>query len=64
MTGNIKYQGIFENVDVLMIILLTGGFMIQGAVEEMLWRGNDLWCNWCHKSNSYFRYFFISHNLF
>lgn len=38
MTGNIKYQGIFENADVLMIILLTGGFMIQGATEEILCR--------------------------
>ena len=38
-TGNIKCQGIFENADVLMIILLTGGFMIQGAAEEMLCRG-------------------------
>lgn len=38
-TGNIKYQGIIENTDVLMIILLTGGFMIQGAAEEMLCRG-------------------------
>ncbi|MDE5804091.1 MAG: CPBP family intramembrane metalloprotease [Lachnospiraceae bacterium] len=39
VTGNIKYQGIFENADVLMIILLTGGFMIQGAAEEILCRG-------------------------
>ena len=38
-TGNIKYQGIFENADAIMIILLTGGFMIQGAAEEMLCRG-------------------------
>ncbi|MDE7353853.1 MAG: CPBP family intramembrane metalloprotease [Acetatifactor sp.] len=38
-TGNIKYQGIFENTDVLVIILLTGGFMIQGAAEEILCRG-------------------------
>lgn len=38
-TGNIKYIGIFENADVLMLILLTGGFMIQGAAEEMLCRG-------------------------
>ena len=38
-TGNIKYQGIIENADVLMIILLTGGFMIQGAAEEILCRG-------------------------
>ena len=33
MTGKIRYQGIFEKPDVLMIILLTGGFMIQGATE-------------------------------
>lgn len=39
ITGNIKYQGIFENADVLMILLLTGGFMIQGAAEEILCRG-------------------------
>jgi membrane protease YdiL (CAAX protease family) len=37
--GNIKYQGTVENPDVLMIILLTGGLMIQGAAEEMLCRG-------------------------
>lgn len=39
VTGNIKYQGIFENADVFMIFLLTGGFMIQGAAEEILCRG-------------------------
>lgn len=39
VTGNMKYHGIFENADVLMIILLTGGFMIQGAAEEILCRG-------------------------
>ncbi|CAK7017776.1 MAG: hypothetical protein ENTB_01481 [Enterocloster aldenensis] len=39
MTGNIKYQGFFENADVRVIILLTGGFMIQGAAEEILCRG-------------------------
>lgn len=38
-TGNIKYQGIFENADAIMILLLIGGFMIQGASEEMLCRG-------------------------
>ena len=38
--------------------------MIQGAAEEILCRGNDLWCNWCHKSYSYFCYFFFSHKLF
>ncbi len=39
MTRNIKYQGIFENADFLRVILLTGGFIIQGATEEILCRG-------------------------
>lgn len=38
-TGNIEYHGVFENVDVLMILLLFGGFIIQGATEEILCRG-------------------------
>ena len=39
LTGSIEYHGIFENVDVLMILLLFGGFIIQGATEEILCRG-------------------------
>ena len=39
LTGNIEYQGIYENVDILMILLLIGGFIIQGATEEILCRG-------------------------
>lgn len=39
MTGTIKYQGIFENADIPMVILLTGGFIVQGAAEEILCRG-------------------------
>lgn len=39
MTGTIKYQGIFENADIPMVILLTGGFIVQGATEEILCRG-------------------------
>ena len=39
LTGNIEYQGLFENADILMIILLIGGFIIQGATEEFLCRG-------------------------
>lgn len=39
VTGNIEYHGIFEKVDVLMIILLSGGFIIQGATEEIMCRG-------------------------
>lgn len=39
LTGSMEYHGIFENVDVLMILLLFGGFIIQGATEEILCRG-------------------------
>lgn len=39
LTGNIEYHGLFENADILMIILLIGGFIIQGATEEFLCRG-------------------------
>lgn len=39
LTGNIRYCGIFETVDVSMILLLIGGFVIQGGAEEFLCRG-------------------------
>ncbi len=39
LTGSIEYHGVFENADILMIILLVGGFVIQGATEEILCRG-------------------------
>lgn len=39
LTGNIKYHGIFENADILMIVFFIGGFVIQGATEEFLCRG-------------------------
>lgn len=39
LTGSIAYHGVFENVDILMVILLIGGFLIQGATEEFLCRG-------------------------
>lgn len=38
-TGSIKYHGIYNNTDILMILLLFGGFIIQGATEEILCRG-------------------------
>ena len=53
LTGNIEYHGFFENADILMIILLIGGFIIQGAMEEFLCRGivlhtlkerTPIWC--------------------
>lgn len=39
LTGNIEYHGIYENADILMMLLLIGGFIIQGATEEILCRG-------------------------
>lgn len=39
LTGNIEYHGFFENIDIFMIFLLIGGFVIQGATEEILCRG-------------------------
>ena len=39
LTGNIEYHGVFENADILVIILLIGGFVVQGATEEILCRG-------------------------
>lgn len=39
LTGNIEYHGIFENIDVLVVLLFIGGFLIQGATEEFLCRG-------------------------
>lgn len=38
-TGSIEYLGIFENVDIPAILLFTGGFVVQGAAEEILCRG-------------------------
>lgn len=39
LTGSIEYHGLFGNVDVFMILLLIGGFIVQGATEEFLCRG-------------------------
>ena len=39
LTGNIEYQGFFGNADIMMILLLVGGFIVQGATEEILCRG-------------------------
>lgn len=37
--GSVEYHGIYNNADILMILLLFGGFIIQGATEEILCRG-------------------------
>lgn len=39
LTDNMKYHGIFEKSDYPMIVLLGGGFIVQGAMEELLCRG-------------------------
>lgn len=39
LSGNIEYHGIFINADYLVIVLLIGGFIVQGATEEILCRG-------------------------
>lgn len=39
VTGNIEFHGLFKNADIFMIILLLGGFIVQGATEEILCRG-------------------------
>lgn len=39
LTGNIEYQGFFGNADIMIILLLVGGFIVQGATEEILCRG-------------------------
>ena len=39
LTGTIKYNGVFSNINYLYIILMLGGFIFQGAMEEVLCRG-------------------------
>ena len=39
LTGSIRFDGLFTDPDVVMILLMLGGFIIQGAAEEFLCRG-------------------------
>ncbi len=39
LTGSIRFDGLFTAPDILMILLMLGGFIIQGAAEEFLCRG-------------------------
>ena len=39
LTGSIRFDGVFTTPDILMILLMLGGFIIQGAAEEFLCRG-------------------------
>ena len=38
-TGAITYNGVFENVNTGLIMLMLGGFICQGTMEEVLCRG-------------------------
>lgn len=38
-TGNLEYLDVSEHVDVPLLLLLLGGFVVQGATEEILCRG-------------------------
>lgn len=39
LTGAFEYHGIFDDIHFRMILLLIGGFVVQGAMEELLCRG-------------------------
>ena len=39
LTGSIRYNGIFSSIDKTYILLMLGGFVFQGALEELLCRG-------------------------
>ena len=39
LTGALTYNGVFSNIDVTFIVLMLGGFICQGAMEEVLCRG-------------------------
>ncbi len=39
LTGNMEYHGILKNVDIFMIIIFMGSFIVQGAMEELFCRG-------------------------
>ena len=39
LTGTISYNGVFGNINFCYILLMLGGFICQGAMEEVLCRG-------------------------
>ncbi len=39
LTGSIRFDGLFADPNISMILLMFGGFIIQGAAEEFLCRG-------------------------
>lgn len=39
LTGALTYNGVFKSINVTFILLMFGGFIFQGAMEEVLCRG-------------------------
>lgn len=39
LTGAVRYNGVFRNIDTAMVFLMLGAFIFQGAFEEVLCRG-------------------------
>lgn len=39
LTGTLIFNGLFERIDLVYILLMLGGFIFQGAMEEVLCRG-------------------------
>lgn len=39
LTGTMTYNGVFSSIDIRFIVLMLGGFICQGAMEEILCRG-------------------------
>lgn len=39
LTGTMTFNGIFNDIDHISILLMLGGFVLQGAMEEILCRG-------------------------
>ena len=39
LTGTIEYHGVFENINLPILLVFVGAFIVQGAMEEILCRG-------------------------
>lgn len=39
LTGSIRFEGLFRSADVTVLLLMFGGYAVQGATEEFLCRG-------------------------
>lgn len=39
LAGAIKFHGVFKRIDLVTLLLMLGGFVVQGATEELLCRG-------------------------